>query len=109
MATPRFPYALTGSGLTKTSDIGGSRFGQWSVGAFSPTSYVATTTRMPVAQLSVPPTYANLSSMGVNSNPVKARAGSGPAWSPKSGSFWVIVAGVAIVVIFVAKRKGKIR
>lgn len=94
------PYSLTGSGLTKTADIGGARFGQWSVGAFSPTSYVATTIRTPAQQLSIPPTYANLTGYGLAAaNPPATRRTS-----------WLVVGAIVVVlVMFVAKRKGKIR
>lgn len=111
MANAQVPYALVGSGLTKTSDIGGSRFGTWSYKAFAPTSYVQETLMTPVQQLSIPPNYLNLTSYGGQGlvNPVQAQAASSAPTSPKSPVFWAVGAVLFLVVVFVLKRKGKVK
>jgi hypothetical protein len=47
-------------GYADTWDIGGSRWGMYSAQAFDPYSYVGTTTVVPMALLSAPPTYGQL-------------------------------------------------
>lgn len=105
------PYALVGSGLTKTADIGGSRFGAWSYKAFAPTSYVQETLMTPVQQLSIPPNYLNLSPYGGQGmvTPVQAQAASSTPTSPKSPVFWAVGAILFLSVMFVLKRKGKVK
>jgi hypothetical protein len=109
---PGVPYALVGSGLTKTQDIGGSRFGAWSFKAFSPTSYVQETLSTPVYQLSIPPNYSNLGSygaVGTGPGPAANNAASASPMSPQSPVFWVVMAVVFLGTLFVLKRKGKIK
>ena len=103
--------ALVGPGLTKTLDVGGSRFGAWSAAGFSPVSYVQTTTARPIAQLSAPPTYPNLSSYAAQSmtTPAQQQAASAAPMSPKSPVFWAVGAVVFLLVVFVLKRKGRVK
>ena len=99
--------SLVGSGLTKTLDVGGSRFGAWSAGGFSPVSYVQTTTARPIVQLSAPPTYPQLPTYAVNAmtTPAQHRAVNATPWSPRSPVFWVVAATAGLLVLFVLKRK----
>ena len=100
--------SMVGSGLTKTLNVGGSRFGSWSMKAFAPTSYVATTVANPVAQLSVPPNYLTMAAFGAPTPAQSASAGASPV-SPKSPVFWAAGALIFLVVIYTMKRKGNIK
>lgn len=99
------PYSLVGSGLVKTADIGGGRFGAWSYKAFAPTSYVQTTQLTPIGQLSVPPTYANLSSYGMTASPAKTQAINARPWSPKSPTFWLVLVVLVILATYVKRHR----
>lgn len=103
------PYSLVGSGLTKTADVGGSRFGTWSYKAFAPTSYVQESLTTPINQLSIPPTYANLASYGMSANAPAASAVSAPIYSPNNPGFWVLLAVVFLGTMVVLKHKGKVK
>ena len=104
------PYSLVGTGLTKTADVGGSRFGQWSAGAFSPMSYVQTTVARPIGQLSAPVTYPQMATFsGGGGSQAVAAAASAPPWSPRSPTFVMVAAIAVLMVIFVLKRKRVIK
>lgn len=99
--------SLVGTGLTKTLDVGGSRFGTWSAGGFSPVSYLQTTTARPIAQLSSSPTYPQLGAASLT--PSQTNAISASPWSPQSPTFWVVGALAFLMVVFFLKRKGRIK
>lgn len=105
------PYSLVGTGLVKTADVGGSRFGQWSAGAFSPMSYVQTTVARPIGQLSAPVTYPQMATFsGAPAGSAAAVASAqAPPWSPRSPTFVMLAAIVVLLAVFVAKRKRVIK
>ncbi len=100
--------SMVGSGLTKTLNVGGSRFGSWSYKAFAPTSYVATTVTNPIAQLSVPPNYLTMSAFG-GATPAQQASASASSSSPKSPTFWAIGAIGFLLLMYVLKRKGTVK
>lgn len=68
-------------GYSDTWDVGGSRFALWSSSAFDPDSYVGTTTTVPLAVQSIPPTYGQLGpsgSAGGGYNPATQAAAANP-------------------------------
>lgn len=57
------------NGYEDTWDIGGSRFALWAESAFDPQAYTGTTSPVPLALLSVPPTYGNMDEMSQQYSP----------------------------------------
>jgi hypothetical protein len=88
-------------GYADTWDVGGSRFGLWAQSAFSPNSYVGTTTTVPLAVLSAPPTYSQLgggssTAAGLGGySPVASNAGANP-WSPKHSPLPMVIVGFIV-------------
>ena len=105
------PASLVGSGMTKTLNVGGSRFGTWSAKAFAPTSYVQTTVSGPTAQLSFPPNYFQGPGYppAASPNPLTAAQATASPMSPKSPTFWAIGAIVFLSVVYILKRKGTVK
>jgi hypothetical protein len=52
------------SGYEDTWDIGGGRFPLYADSAFDPQAYTGTTSPVPLALLSIPPTYGEFNAMG---------------------------------------------
>lgn len=84
-------------GYMDTWGIGGDRFSFLSKSMFAPNPYVGTTTLVPEALLSIPPSYSNINMMGsggagdYGSNGSAARAGAAAPWNPTQSIVpWVI-------------------
>lgn len=108
-ALPVYEYQ---NGYQDTFDIGGSRWGLWSSSAFDPDAYVGTTTVVPLAVLSAPPTYQNMGTYG-GSQPTPAVANAaGSPWSLKSSPTPLILVGLAIALyglhwLYYKERRGR--
>lgn len=95
---PTFEYQ---QGYADTWDVGGSRFPFWSSMAFDPDAYVGTTTVVPLAVLSAPPTYGQMGGQGGTygnlSSPVAANAAANP-WNPKHSPTPIIIVALALAL-----------
>jgi hypothetical protein len=101
-------------GYSDTWDIGGSRWSLYSESAFNPYSSVGTTTAVPLALLSAPPTYATLDGASANYGPqgASSRAARTAPWSPKVSPLPWMIAGVVVAVylfhyIYFKKDRGR--
>lgn len=86
-------------GYADTWDVGGSRWPFYSADAFDPYAYVGTTTVVPMALLSAPPTYGQLDSSSAaygGNAPQSAMLAASAPWSPKSSPLVMII--LALVV-----------
>lgn len=92
------PVEEVQQGYSDTWNIGGSRFPLYSENAFDPYAYVGTTTVVPMALLSAPPTYGQLdaasSSYGTTGS--AARNANSAPWNP--GQSPLVPTLVALVV-----------
>jgi hypothetical protein len=81
-------------GYVDTWGVGGDRFAFLPSSMFSPQPFVGTTSPVPTALLSIPPTYNQLNSANQDygTQGAAARQGASAPWSPKSSLVpWVIV------------------
>lgn len=76
--------------------IGGDRFSFLPSSMFNPTPFIGTTTLVPEALLSIPPSYSNVNMMGsgaagYGTSGAAARAGAAAPWNPSQSLVpWVI-------------------
>jgi hypothetical protein len=96
------PVSEVQQGYADTWDIGGSRFPFWAQDAFDPWAYVGTTTVVPMALLSAPPTYGQLDSAAgsYGSSGSASRLASSNPWHP--GKSPLVITLVALVVTLYA-------
>lgn len=93
---PVFEYQ---QGYADTWDVGGSRWPLWSSSAFDPDAYVGTTTVVPLAVLSAPPTYTQMGGLygQVGDSPAMANAMANP-WNPKHSPTPVVLVALALAL-----------
>lgn len=90
-------------GYADTWNIGGSRFPFYSEQAFDPYAYVGTTTVVPMALLSAPPTYGQLDSASASYGSAGrgSRIANSAPWSPSKSPLPLTIAALVIgVVVF---------
>lgn len=96
------PVEEVQQGYSDTWNIGGSRFAFYSEDAFDPYAYVGTTTVVPMALLSAPPTYGQLDAAsgpnGVGANGAASRTASANPWSPSKSPLVPTIAALVIGV-----------
>lgn len=91
------PVAQVQQGYANTVDIGGSRWPFYANDAFNPYAYVGTTTVVPEALLSAPPTYGQLNGNYVNgAMPTAGNVAASNPWSPSTSPLVYVI--VALVV-----------
>lgn len=103
MGNATLPVEEVQQGYSDTWNVGGSRWPFYSSDAFDPYAYVGTTTVVPMALLSAPPTYGQLDAASSNygTNGAAARTASATPWNPgKSPLVPTIVALVVGVYLF---------
>lgn len=107
MATtaPGIPVSEYEDGYADTWNIGGSRFALWSEDAFDPQAYTGITSPVPLALLSIPPTYGEMDSVSQNysgTGQASNNAGAAPFSFVHSPTPWIVV---GLIVGFVALHK----
>lgn len=92
------PVSEVQQGYNDTWDIGGSRWALYSDSAFDPYAYVGTTTVVPMALLSAPPTYGQLNSAAgqYGSNGAASRVASANPWSPVESPMVLTIVGLVL-------------
>jgi hypothetical protein len=96
--TAMLPVEEVQQGYADSWSIGGSRFPFYSQDAFDPYAYVGTTTVVPMALLSAPPTYGQLDASAANYGTTgsAARNASASPWNP--GQSPLVPTVVALVI-----------
>lgn len=94
-STVAMPVYEQEQGYVDTWGVGGDRFGFLSKSMFAPNPFIGTTTLVPEALLSIPPTYNQLGAGSVGATygggQAAAQAGANP-WSPNASPLpWVIL------------------
>jgi hypothetical protein len=99
-ATPsgQLPIYEYQNGYADTWDIGGSRFGFYSSMAFDPDAYVGTSTVVPLAILSAPPTYGQLGGYGPMATNAAASNAAAQPWNPKQSPLPLVILGIAVAL-----------
>src|ERR1700677_3286499 len=80
-------------GYVDTWGVGGDRFGFLPASMFSPTAVVGTTSPVPLALLSIPPTYNQLGTANAQygQSTLAGTAGQSAPWNPKKSLVpWVL-------------------
>lgn len=102
------------NGYDNATNIGGSRYPLWTSQAFNPNNFVGQTTPVPLALLSVPPTYDQLPQNGSGGNGSSAYGSlaSMKPWSPSASPtphiiFWLVVGVLGIHFLYYSKKKRK--
>lgn len=93
-ATAAMPIYEVEQGYVDTWGVGGDRFGFLPQSMFYPQPYIGTTSPVPLAVLSIPPTYNQLNSANSDYGVATAgaRAGAAAPWSPSQSLVpWVLV------------------
>lgn len=88
-------------GYADTWNIGGSRFPFYSEQAFDPYAYVGTTTVVPMALLSAPPTYGQLdaASASYGSTGAASRVANANPWNPGKSPLPMTIAALVVGVL----------
>jgi hypothetical protein len=82
----------TEQGYADTWGIGGDRFPFLPRSMFSPSPFVGTTSPTPIALLSIPPTYGNLSQAQATYGSPSSNSAAAAPWSPSASPLpWIIV------------------
>lgn len=94
------PVEEVQQGYADTWNIGGSRFPFYSEQAFDPYAYVGTTTVVPMALLSAPPTYGQLDSAAASygSNGAAQRVANANPWHPGLSPLPLTIVGLVVGV-----------
>lgn len=107
------PVTELQNGYQDTWDIGGSRWALYSAMAFDPDAYVGTTTTVPLAVLSAPPTYGQLGSgyQGAKANAAATNAANNP-WSFSQSPTILIIVALAVALygihwLYYKEREGR--
>jgi hypothetical protein len=116
-STVMMPVYEQEQGYVDTWGVGGDRFGFLPSSMFHPDPFIGTTTLVPEALLSIPPTYSQLGPGGALNtqygNGQAASQASAAPWSPSVSPLpWTIAALIVAVfgvhwLYFRDKRKGK--
>lgn len=102
-APSTIPVNEVQQGYADTWDLGGSRWPLYSAQAFDPYAYVGTTTVVPLALLSAPPTYGQLDASSSNAYASGPQGGSQASalaqsqpWNPKNSPLVPTIIGIVV-------------